>query len=330
MSNAAVNEEILRLQSISKIFDGYVMLFFIIIGTIGNLMNIIVFLRHKTLRQMSNCIFMIMFFVSNLTSLWASRFQRSTLAITGVDLLVGSIFYCKFRWLFGRWGFNMSFTCICLSSIDRFLNTSRNERYRQLVTFKRAIIITILITISYTIIFVPDAIYYSGYRCTASSSDRAIYQQFITYFNLTMTNSIPPVILGIFCLLTWYNLWSIRRQRQSQLHQQVNRMMIVEFTVIFISSIPNFIFNMYSQVTQSWIKSNLQLAQENIWRNVCVTLSLLLNTVTFYIYILMSSAYRRNVKTIFCCKNQNKVMSQHIQLQNTKCIRRIATFTVSP
>ncbi|CAF0830812.1 unnamed protein product [Adineta ricciae] len=327
MSTTSTNEEILRLQAISKIFDGYVILVLIIIGTIGNSLNIIVFLRYKTLRQMSNSVFMIAFFISNLTSLWASRFQRSMLAITGVDLLVGSIFYCKVRWLFGRWGFNMAFTSVCLSSADRFLNTSRSERYRRLITFKRAAILTTLSSIAYIVIFIPDAIYYSGYRCTASASDRAIYQQFITYFNLTMTNSIPQVILGIFCVLTWYNFWSMQRgrQRQSQIHHEVNRMMLVEFTVIFLSSTPNFIYNIYAQITQGWVKSNLQTAQENIWRNVCVTLSFVLNIGTFYIYFLMSGAYRRKVKAIFCWQKRVEVTSCGPSFQNTKVTRQVAT-----
>ncbi|CAF1255914.1 unnamed protein product [Adineta ricciae] len=305
MSTSSTNKDILLLQSISKVFNGYVILALIAIGTIGNVLNIIVFLRHKTLRQMSNCAFLITFFVSNLISLWASRFQRAVLAITGVDLLVGSIFYCKFRWLFGRWSYNMSFTCICLSSVDRFLNTSRSECCQRLITFKRAVVITIVISLEYLIIFMPDAIYYSGYQCTASSSDRAMYQQFIVYYNLIMTNSIPPVTLGIFCLLTWYNLLFIKRRKSNRLFNQLNRMMMAEFSVVFFSSIPNFLYNIYAQVTQSTVKSDLRVAHENIWRNVFVTLSFSLNVGTFYIYFLMSSAYRRKVKAIFCCRKHN-------------------------
>lgn len=307
MSNSSANEEILLLQSIAKFLDGYAILVLIIIGTLGNLLNIVVFIRHKTLRQMSNFVFLITFFISNLTLLWSSRFPHSMLAITGIDPLVGSIVYCKVRWLFGRWGFNMSFTCICLSSIDRFLHTSRNERCRNLITLKRAFIIIIVISMAYLVIFMPDAIYYSGYRCTASSSDRVIYQQFITYFNLTMSNSIPVVILGIFCLLTWHNLWLIRHHRRNKLQQQVNRMMIVEFTMIFISSLPNFIFNIYTQVSQSMVKSKLRLAQETVWRSVGVIFSFILNIGTFYIYVIVSSAYRRNVRNTFCFKKQNQV-----------------------
>lgn len=166
MSNAWGNTEIVRLQYAAKFLDEYIMLSFVIIGTIGNLLNLFIFLRMESFRQLSYSPFLITFFICILTSLWAFRFQHCFLTITGVNLLVGSIVYCKIRWLFGRWSFNMSFTCLCLSSIDRFWNTSRNKHLRHVFTLKRTSIITILISLVYLIIYLPDAIYYSGYKCT--------------------------------------------------------------------------------------------------------------------------------------------------------------------
>ncbi|CAF0961078.1 unnamed protein product [Adineta steineri] len=144
MSSNSINDEIIRLQNIGKVFDGYIMFVLIIFGTIGNLLNLFVFIRIKTLRQMSNSIFLIGSFLGSLISLWSSRFPRSILNITGVDPLVGSIVFCKFRWLFGRWGLNMPFTCVCLASIDRFLMTSRQVYYRRLFSLKRAYIMVII------------------------------------------------------------------------------------------------------------------------------------------------------------------------------------------
>ncbi|UJR18033.1 hypothetical protein I4U23_004934 [Adineta vaga] len=318
MSSSADKEEILRLQSIANFLDGYVILGLIAVGTVGNLMNIMVFLRHKKLRQMSNCVFLIMLFISNLTSLWSTRFPRSILAIKGIDLLVGSIVYCKIRWLFGRWSFYMSYIYLCLSCIDRYLNTSRHERYRSLITFKRALIITATISMIYFIIFIPDAIYYSGYRCTASSSDRELYKQFLNYFNLVMCSSIPMVILGTFSILTWYNLYSTRNIVHSKLHRQVNLMMIVEFTIIFMGATPNFVFSIYTEITQSTVKSSLRVAQETVWRNACVICSFLLYVGTFYIYMIMSSVYRQNVKAAIFFRKSNQIGTQSTPLQNMK------------
>lgn len=327
MSTNLANNEILRLQSISNIFNGYVMLVLIVVGTIGNLLNIFVFIRLKTLRHMPNSAFLIGQFIGSLLLLWSSRFPRSILTITGVDILVGSIVYCKIRWLFGRWGLNMPFTCICLASIDRFLNTSRNVRYRNLITRKRAYLILVLVSISYLAICIPDSIYYSGYSCTASAKDRAIYQQFITYFNLTITNILSMVVLSIFSLLTSYNLCIIKNNQRNNLQKQVNQMMIVEFLMAFITTLPNFIFNIYSQITQYVEKSQLRLAQENLWSNISVILSFTIHVGTFYVYMIISRAYRRNVWTALCFKKQNQVTSQHIQIQNGTTVYQLGHTT---
>jgi hypothetical protein len=316
MANVLVNAEILRLQSIANFFDGYFMLVLVFVGTVGNLLNIFVFIRLKTLRRMSNSVFLIASFTSSLLLLWSSRYPRSMLTITGVDPLVGSIIYCKIRWLFGRWGLNMPFTCLCLASIDRFLNTSRNANFRRLFTVKRAYLTVIIFGIAYLAICMPDGIYYSGYLCTASANARATYKQFITYFNLIVTNIISLLVLGTFSMLTCHNLWSTRCHRRSHLQQQVNRMMIAEFTMAFITTIPNFIYNIYLQATASVVKSQLRLAQETLWSDVSTALNFTMHVGTFYVYVIVSPAYRRNVRTALSVKKRNQVASQQIELRN--------------
>jgi ABC-type Fe3+ transport system permease subunit len=112
------------------------------------------------------------------------------------------------------------------------------------------------ISLAYLAICIPYSLYYSGYSCTASANARAIYKQFITYFNLSITNVLSIVVLGTFSLLTWYNLWLTRYNRHNQIQKQDDRMMLAEFTMASITTLPNFIFNIYSQITQ-FVKKNL-------------------------------------------------------------------------
>jgi uncharacterized membrane protein YeaQ/YmgE (transglycosylase-associated protein family) len=330
MSNTAVNDEILRLQSITNFFSGYCMLALIGVGTVGNLLNIFVFIRLKTLRRMTNSVFLIGSFTGSLILLWSSRFPTSILTITGVNPLVGSIVYCKIRWLFGRWGLNMPFTCVCLASIDRFLITSRNASFRRFFTLKRAYILVMIFSLAYLAICMPDAIYYSGYSCTASATARATYKQFITYFNLIVTNILSMSVLGTFSILTWYNLWSGGRGGHNRLQQQVNTMMLVEFSMAFITTLPNFVYNIYSQATQSVVKSPLRTAQESLWSIVSTVLSFTIHVGTFYAYVIVSPAYRRNVRTALCLKKQNRVTSEHIQLQNGTTVHTVGNTATRP
>ncbi|CAF1143838.1 unnamed protein product [Rotaria sordida] len=92
MPTTTLNDEILRLQSITNIFNGYIMLVLIIFGTV------------EELRQMPNSIFLISTSIGSLVLLWATRFPQAILAIANIDLLANSAIYCKIRWLLGRWG----------------------------------------------------------------------------------------------------------------------------------------------------------------------------------------------------------------------------------
>ncbi|CAF1113854.1 unnamed protein product [Adineta steineri] len=184
MSSNSINDEIIRLQNIGK----------------------------KTLRQMSNSIFLIGSFLGSLVSLWSSRYPRSILNITGVDPLVGSIVF------------------------------------------------------------------------------------FMLFMHM--------IILGTFSILTWYNLRSTRQNRQiNHLQQQVNRMMLTEFALAFLTTLPNFVYNIYLQITQSMIKSQLRLAQESC------------------LYIIVSRPYRRNIRTALCFRKQNQVTSHETQLQRGTTIQ---------
>ncbi|CAF4244024.1 unnamed protein product, partial [Rotaria sordida] len=98
MPTTTLNDEILRLQSITNIFNGYIMLVLIIFGTVE-------------LRQMPNSIFLISTSIGSLVLLWATRFPQAILAIANIDLLANSAIYCKIRWLLGRWGLRMPGTC---------------------------------------------------------------------------------------------------------------------------------------------------------------------------------------------------------------------------
>ena len=315
MSTSSVNDQILLLRNIAKIFDGYVMLVLVIIGSIGNLLNIFIFLRFKSLRQMSNTVFLVGSFIGSLALLWASQIPRCVLTITGIDLHAISAVYCKIPWLFGRFGLNMPFTCLCLSGIDRFLCTSRRANFRRIMTRKRALIIVIIVSLAYLIMFIPDVVYYSDPGCTASANARARFSVFVNYFNLYVTNVVSMCVLLLFGFLTWYNLYIGKQQtRFTQIQKQVTRMMVIEFLMIFITMLPNFIWNIYDEITQYQVKSQLRIAQETLWRNINVCLSFTLHVGRFFIYMLVSGAFRQYAHGALCCKNYNQVGTTHVSL----------------
>lgn len=87
MTNTTISNEILNLQLASQMIYGYGALILIGFGTVGNLLNIVVFIRLKMLRQIPNSVFLLASFIGSLVQLWTVRFSRAILSLTGIDLL---------------------------------------------------------------------------------------------------------------------------------------------------------------------------------------------------------------------------------------------------
>jgi hypothetical protein len=66
MASTTVSDDILRLLSISDALNGYLALVVLIIGSVGNALNIVVFIRIKTFRQMPSFIFLLTSFIASI------------------------------------------------------------------------------------------------------------------------------------------------------------------------------------------------------------------------------------------------------------------------
>ena len=325
MSTTNLTSEIVDLQLASRIILAYGGLVLIAFGTLGNVMNICAFIRLKSLRQMPNSIFLFAFFSASLVQLWTARFSRAMVTLTGVDLLALSPVYCQVRWLFGRISSNTTMASICLSSIDRYLATSRNVRYRQALTSQRASLVIVLIIFLYSIPFIPDSFYYIGPSCTAPGEPYE-YRQFITYFNTIVTSTLPCFVLILFSTLTWRNIRAVRFVHRSRLESQVTRMMFAEVAMVCFTSFPNIVSNVYSLSTQSMKKSPLRAAQDSLWSNVFNTINILTYAASFYLFLAVSSSYRQNIRTCLCCRKQSRIGPQEYTLA-TATVHRVIVAT---
>ncbi|CAF1395479.1 unnamed protein product [Adineta steineri] len=320
MSNTTISSEILNLQLASRMIFSYAVLVFIAFGTVGNLLNIFVFIRIKVLRQMPNSVFLLTSFIASLVQIWTTRFSAAFHNLTGVDLLKQSSFYCEIRWLFGRTGATITMASICLSSINRFLMTSQNVRYRQVVTIRCARVTVIVMILIFLIPLIPDVVYYSGPACTPTGSPYW-YRQYTMYFNQIFSNIVPGPVLALFGILTWRNLRSARVIQRNRLEEQVNRMILAELVMICITSIPNIITAIYPIVTTSMVKSQLRVAQDGLWLNMLAIPSITTYCASFYVFYAASSAYRKNVRTALNCKKHNRIETQDRTQQQNASIR---------
>ena len=97
-----------------SIFWGISML---IIGVIGEILHIIVFLSLKTFRQNTRSFYLTVMSFLNLGLLLSDLFSRITISGFAIDWTQTLLFYCKFRVYINQLSILMSLTCIYLQQL---------------------------------------------------------------------------------------------------------------------------------------------------------------------------------------------------------------------
>lgn len=181
-----------------------------ILGSIGNVMNMIMFSCLKTYRSLVTSAFLATASFAGQLYLTFSLGLESLSKWIGYDIPSRNLQFCKATWYIKNVGIQVSLTCLCLSSIDRYLMTSRSAQRRELMTLNRARLIIVICFVVWAGAAIPYAIYSRNIPlfnlCLPSYSFAAV----VTYLNLVLAIFLPVAIMSVFGLLTWKNLGNIR------------------------------------------------------------------------------------------------------------------------
>ena len=218
----------------------------LVAGVLGGIMNIIVFLSLRTFRQSSCAIFLTVMSFVNIGQLLTSLLSR--ILITGFELTSteSNVFFCKFRIYCLHASTLISYTCMCLATIDQYLATSGLPFWRTFFTIKRAYIAcTIAITV-WLLHGIPSLIFYNPVpippnNAISCSMTNAIFQQYLRFgYALTFTGILPITITVVFGSLAYRNVRQIpyrtvplvRREHDKQLTSMVLIQVLYNFIVI--------------------------------------------------------------------------------------------------
>jgi hypothetical protein len=287
------------LNNISQRLFAYVGLILFVFGTIGHVFNIISFARLESLKTLASSLFLLVSFISSQAVLTSGLLTRVILGFTGIDPVDTSVAFCKARWMIRTISGAVSLTCICLAAIDRYFVSCHDVRRHRWITIKRARWAILISICFWSSIFSSYAVYYTAPKPLSCTIANPIFAYFASYFNLFHYSILPLSVLSIFCFLTWRNLGqqpATYLRGGVRLYDQVTRMLIVQSFAIFLTSFPNMIWQIYTVSTMTTIKNQLRLAQENLINTICVLLGFSTHAITFYVYLIASSTFRKNVK----------------------------------
>lgn len=152
------------------------------------------------------------------------------------------------------------------------------------------------------------------------------HNMFQNIYNIVISGFVIPILMTVFGFLTIRNI-KLSRQRVSarfsinviMLNQQPRRsstksreyeiaiMILVQIGIYLITSVPSSIYLVYTTCTMALQKSNTQLAFDQFYSNIAFALNSINFCATFYIYVLTTRLFRKDLKQFLSEKRLLKI-----------------------
>ncbi|CAF0973906.1 unnamed protein product [Adineta steineri] len=272
----------------------------LILGIIGNILNIIVFLHKASYKHNASSFYMLV----------KSFFDLNVLIISlAGDIIIDGFHanaltsenWCKFRVPLAYINSLCSSSCLCLQAIDSYMCSSRNATIRQYSTIKKAryLIVGFLfvwICNECPYYFMKSANIIPNLTCQTSNT---IYRTYRSYFTILVLNIIVPItIISLFGYLTYKNMHTLNtdgQYRLSTLTKQTIRMALYETIIVLLFKCPFGIAQIYLVSTANIVKDVYRQTKEQFITLFFYFYVYNANAVPFFCYFAASKSFRKQV-----------------------------------
>ncbi|CAF1106723.1 unnamed protein product [Rotaria sp. Silwood1] len=306
----------------------------VVLGCMGNILNILVFTRQRLIKNPCSTYFLCSS-IANLIVLIFGLVSRFFSDGLGIDPVSTNLGFCRFRYFILHCSMVLSSWFTILAGIDRYWISSRNVQRRQLSNLKNARYLVILTTLigvtlySHVLILFTIEQLKSGPYCYAQTG---IYRIFYDLFYVTTFALIPPTMMIIVGLATVYQIRRSRLNIQpltinnntnvNQLKKrdrQLLKMTLVQFIFIIIVTSPIAVQKLYATFTQNVIKGAFQLALENFLAQLMRMLVYINSSTSFYVFFATGHGFRCEfdqfiVKIIGCLCGRHTRLHRRAQI----------------
>jgi hypothetical protein len=285
---------------ISQNLYGWGSLIIFVIGTFGNLLDIILFIRLESLNTLASSLFLLASFVGSQSVMLTATLSRIIFGLTGHDPLFASLFLCKVRWMVGPASGAFSLTCVSLAAVDRYILI--RTQYRTKLTLNQARLFIIFAAIFWLGFFSMYAVYFIAPTPGSCQLVNPIMIQLMPFISFFVYSVIPITALFVLCRLIWHTLGQLPGTYLHggiRLHDQVTRMIIAQIIVVIITSCPSALYSLYTISTRTVSRNSWRSALETLVNTVCVLIGFLTHAIMFYVYLIASPHFRQNVKIMF-------------------------------
>ncbi|CAF2092279.1 unnamed protein product [Rotaria magnacalcarata] len=335
-SSSTSSHTIAWLNNMNVQFNRYLPWPFLILGTVGVILNIIIFTRRSLF--INSCThYLLGNTVANAVVLYWVATTRIFSDGYNIDPSVHSNTFCRLRYFFTYVPRTLSTWFILLACIDRWASSVKAQRRFNSVLFAR---IVIVITTTACFLSFCNVLIYFGVQKTATSTTcyamPGPYRFFSDLQYLTFYALGPPVIMLVFGLATLRNLRRARNQvlphgvlssnTNARRDTQLLIMLLMQVALIIVFTVPFAGQKLYDTLALAEIKSPLKTAQNNLCAGILRILSYGSHAFGFFVYTLSARIFRKELlKTINGVYQRFTGRNLNIAMDAQTCMTQIQT-----
>ena len=307
------------LPTLQMILSRYVLLICFILGIVGCLLNILVFLQ-KSLRSNACAVYMLAISIVNLIEIPYALGRVTVNAFLPREARVSSAIYCKIIIYLQHYLLNVVRTYTVLACIDRFALCSSSPRIRNFSSTGLARKLVIISTLVWLIIPLHINFFY-GNILTGQCGVSGIYGIFFSIYSAIITGG-HLLLMVIFSSMAIHNIRKTHLRIQPVLAQgnraaelrkkdlQLVKMLFGEVIAYLLTSAMFPAFTIYTVTTANVPKSSSRLAVEAFVAFLVPDFLVMITPcTTFYVHLCASKTFRNLCRHIVLCKWRTRVIN---------------------
>jgi hypothetical protein len=300
-----------RLPLISIQINRIVPILQIILGTFGNIMNILIFTR-RTLRTNPCSLYFLASSINNIFVLYVAALTRLLSSGWKIDPSNSNSLLCKLRIFFVYSSLCLIQWLMVLASFDRLFSSCHTVRYRNFSSLRLArrfiCLAIVAVALAHFHILVWWTVDYIGNDRYCNVFDNAYEIAFQVFF-LLFSCLLPPCFMTFCGLMTIVNIRKLRRQVAPQNSNGLNElthskdrqmiiMLLIQVSVTITCTAPFTAINLFGMIIQLNDTLVYSLALKTFIESLCRLMLYFNPIVGFYVYTLSSRVFRRENKRI--------------------------------
>lgn len=244
----------------------------LIVGLVGNVLSMIVFLSLRTFRQSSCALYLTVLSFVDMLQLLTGLFSRIMISGFGMDWTQRSLFYCKARTFAFQLSASISLTCLVLATIDQYFATCSPPRHPHWCTIKLARRIVFVVLLVFFLEQIPCLIFYDHVLLPKSNTTicditNVNFTTFNAYVNYLILGNLLPHSMAFSCaLLAYRNIKQIPYRTvplvRRELDKQLSNMVLFQVAFTVVTAVPNLVIYLilsYAYIPDPVVSAQLRL-----------------------------------------------------------------------